>query len=113
MKKYLVALLISIFLVGVNVTGLVAVPQSPNGSNTTSSHSPPKKAYAKNRILIKLTENAIKSPSLQQRGPQKGNIITGLSLLDKKIKKSNVNAMRKAFIKVKNVEKDKQLGVSR
>ncbi len=113
MKKYLVTLLISIFLLGFNVTDLVAVPQSPKEYNTTNSHLPPKKTYAGNRILIQLTEKTIKSPSFQHKDAQRGNIITGLSLLDKKIKKSNVNAMRKAFIKVKNVEKDKQLGVSR
>ncbi len=113
MNKYLVTLLISIFLLGFNVTDLVAVPQSPKEYNTTNSHLPPKKTYAGNRILIQLTEKTIKSPSFQHKDAQRGNIITGLSLLDKKIKKSNVNAMRKAFIKVKNVEKDKQLGVSR
>ena len=58
-----------------------------------------------------MTEKAIKSPSFQHRDAQ--SIIMGLSLLDKKIKKSNAKAMRKAFIKVKNIEKDKQLGIFR
>ena len=49
MKKYLVALLVSIFLLGFgfNVTDLVAVPQSPNEPNTTNSQLPTKKATRK------------------------------------------------------------------
>jgi hypothetical protein len=54
MRKYLATLLVSVFLLGFNVTDLVAVPKSQNEPNTKNSQLPPIKAHSNLELTLSL-----------------------------------------------------------